>query len=128
MNDIFILKAAHHMHNRVAFPDVGQELIAQPLALAGALHQTRNIHKLNGGGGHFFRVIHIGQHVQPLIRHRHDAGVGFNGAERIIRRLGSRPGDGVEQRALSHVRQSYDPKFHIVPLLLSKSMVLQHLV
>ena len=116
------------MHDGVAFPDVGQELVAQSLALAGALHQTGDVHKFDGGRGHFLGMIHLRQHVQPLVGHRHHAGVGFDGTERIIRRLGSRPGDGVKQRALSHVGQSYDTKFHSVPLLLSKSMVIHSLV
>jgi hypothetical protein len=35
--------------NGVTFPDVGKKLIAQPLTLAGALHQPGNIHKLDRG-------------------------------------------------------------------------------
>ena len=50
------------------FPDVGQELVAQSLALAGALHQTGDVHKFDGGRGHFLGMIHLRQHVQPLVR------------------------------------------------------------
>ena len=108
MDDIFILKAAHHMHHRVAFPNVGKEFVAQAFALAGALHQPGNIHKFHCGGRYLLGVIHALQHLQPPIRHGHDARVGLDGAERIIGRLGPRPRDGVKQRAFAHVGQPHN--------------------
>jgi hypothetical protein len=41
---------AAHLADGVRLPDVGQELVAQPLALAGARHQASDVHKLDGGG------------------------------------------------------------------------------
>ena len=55
----------------------------------------------------FVYVGDLGQLVQPLVRHRHDAGVRFDGAEGIVcslRVLGG--GDGVEQSGLAHVGQA----------------------
>ncbi len=40
-----------HLHNAVALPDVCQELVAQALALAGALHQPRNVLGRHNGAG-----------------------------------------------------------------------------
>ena len=39
MDDVVVDKAAHDMHNGVHLADIGEELISQALALAGAAHQ-----------------------------------------------------------------------------------------
>ena len=46
---------------------------------------------------------------EPRIRHRHDADVGIDGAERIVRRFRfPGAGDGVEQGGLADVGQTDD--------------------
>ena len=45
--DVGILEAAHHVNDRVDFADVGQELVAQPFALAGALDQAGDVQELD---------------------------------------------------------------------------------
>ena len=109
MDDVVVVKAAHHMHDGVALADVAQELVAQAGTLAGTLHQTGDVHELHDGGGLFVGLPDLGQLVQPLVRHRHDAGVRLDGAEGIVcslRILGG--GDGVEQSGLAHVGQADD--------------------
>ena len=108
MDDIIILKAAHNMHDGVALADMGEELVAQALAVAGALDQARDIHKFHAGGRNLLGLVHPGQHVQTLIRHGYHAGVGFNGAERIIGGLRARIGNGVKQGAFAHIGQTND--------------------
>ena len=108
VDDVAVLEAAHHVHDGVHLADVGEEFVAQPLAAARALHQARDVHELQRGGRVLFGVVHFRQHVQPPVRHGHHAGVRLNGAEGIIRRLRAGTGDGVEQRALAHVRQAHD--------------------
>ena len=112
VNHVFVLKAAHHVHNRVYLADVAQKLVAQSLAVARALHKTRNVHKFQNGRRVLLRMIHLRQHVQPGVRHGHHAVVRFNGAKRIIRRLRARAGDGVKQCALAHVRKAHDAQLH----------------
>ena len=85
------------MDNGIRLPDVGQELVAQTRALAGTLDQTGNVHKLDDGRRLFVRLIHLGQLVQPLIRHRHHAHIGVDGAERIVCALCAGVGNGIEQ-------------------------------
>ena len=46
MDDVFVLKAAHHVDDGVHLADVGEELVAQTLAVAGALDQTGDVDKL----------------------------------------------------------------------------------
>ena len=108
MHDVLIIEAAHHMDDGVRLPDIGQELVAQARALAGALHQTRNIHELDDGRGLFVRLVHLGQLVQPLVGHCHHTHIGVNGAEGVVGALGAGVGDGVEQGGFSHVGQSHD--------------------
>ena len=117
MDDVFIHKAAHHMHDGVHLADMAEELVAQALALARALDQTGNIHKLDGGGGHLLRVIHIRQHVQAGIRHQHHAGIGLDGAEGIVGGLRAGLGNGIEKGALAHVGQAHDSQLHSSNLL-----------
>ena len=45
MRDIVILEAAQHVDDRIHLADVGEELVAQALALAGAAHQAGDIHE-----------------------------------------------------------------------------------
>ena len=84
MDDVVIVKAAHHMHNGVALADVAQELVAKASTLAGTLHKARDIHELHDGRGLFVGLPDLGQLVQPLVRHSHDAGVRLDGAERCV--------------------------------------------
>ena len=108
VNDVVVLKAAHHMHNRVALADVGEKLVSQALALGCALDQTRDVDKLDRCGGVFVGVIHFGKHIETLVGNRHHADVRLDGAERIVGALCARIGDGVKQGALSHVGKTYN--------------------
>ena len=47
VHDVRVLEAADHVHHRVHLADVRQELVAEPLALAGALHQSRDVHEFD---------------------------------------------------------------------------------
>ena len=53
-----------YLSNGITLPDVGQELIAQALALTGALHQPGNVHKLNAGGHYLDRLGQITQRLR----------------------------------------------------------------
>ncbi len=84
MHHIRIVKAAHHMHNRIHLTDVRQKLVPQTLAFRRALYKSRDIDKLNHRRSHLCGMIEIRQQVQPLVRHRYDAYIRVNRAERII--------------------------------------------
>ena len=108
VDDVLVVKAADHVDDGVGLPDVGQELVAQTLALAGALHQAGDVHELDDRRGLLVRLVHLRQLVQPLVRHRHHAHVGVDGAERIVGALRAGVGDGIEQSGLAHIGQSHD--------------------
>ena len=109
MDDVVVIKAAHHVHDGIALADVAQELVAQACTLAGTLDQTGDVYKLHDGRCLFVGLPDLSQLVQPLVRHGHDAAVGLNGAEGVVggfRVLGG--SDGVEQSGLADVRQTDD--------------------
>ena len=43
MGDVVVLEAAHHMGDGVDLADVGEELVAEPLAFRGAAHQAGDV-------------------------------------------------------------------------------------
>ena len=43
MRDVAVLETAHDMRDRVAFADVGEKLVAEPLALGGAAHEAGDV-------------------------------------------------------------------------------------
>ena len=109
MDDVVVVEAAHDMHDGVALADVAEELVAKARTLTGTLDEARDIDELHDGGGLLVGLPDLGQLVQPLVGHGHDAAVGLDGAERIVRRLRVLGGgDGVEQSGLADVRQTDD--------------------
>ena len=105
---VFVLETAHHVNDRVHFADMRKELVAESLAAACALHEPRNVHKFDDGGGDFFALIERGELVQPLVGNCHDADVRLDGTERIVRGVRARVRDCVEKGGFSDVRKSYD--------------------
>ena len=105
---VLVVKAAHHVDDGVGAADVLQELVAQTLAVAGALDQAGYVDELYHRRGVLLGVVHIAQEVQPLIRHGDDAHVRLNGAERVVRALRAGICYRVEQCALADVRQTDD--------------------
>ena len=108
MDDVFVLKAAHHMHDGVNLSYMRKEFVAQAFAAAGAFDQACDVYKFHRRRRNLLGLVHLCQNIQPLVRHRHDASIGFNGAKRIIRRLRACAGNGVKQRAFAHVGKSHD--------------------
>ncbi len=49
MGDVGILKAAHHMGDRVDLADIGEELVAETLALRGAAHEPGDVDEGEAG-------------------------------------------------------------------------------
>ena len=108
MDDIGILKAADYVYNSVHLADVGQELIAQALALGRALYQTCDIHKLNDRRGYLGGMVHICQQSQTGVRYGYHTHVGVDGAERIVGGFSACLGQGIEQGTLADIRQTHD--------------------
>jgi hypothetical protein len=101
-----VIEAAHHFHDRIAFADGRQELVAQALAFGGAFDQAGDIVEIEGGIDLALRLEHVGQKIEPLIGNEADPGVRIDGGERIILRQDVRIGNRVEQSGFAHVRKT----------------------
>ena len=89
MDDVGIVEAADHVDDSVHLADVGEELVAQALALGGALYQTGDVHEFDHGGGGLGGIVHGCQLVEAGVRNRNDAYVGIDGAERVVGGFGA---------------------------------------
>ena len=103
---VVVLEAAQHVDYRIGVADVGQELVAQTLALGGSLDKTGYVDDLDSGGYDAFRIIYFGQLDQTLVRHGYHAYVGFDSTEREVGRLRLGIRQTVEKRRLAYIGQS----------------------
>ena len=123
MGDVVVFKTAHHMDDGVYLADVGEKFVAEALALGGAAHQPCDVHKFDNRRGYLLRMVHLGEDVEPPVRHCDHADIRLNGAEGVVCALRSCVCDRVEEGALSDVRQPDDSEFHISLHLLNFSCV-----
>ena len=84
MDDVGILKAAHHMNDGVHLTDVGQELVSQAFSFGCTLYETGDIHKLNDGRRYLLGIVEVSQELQSFIRYCHNAHVRVDGTEGIV--------------------------------------------
>ena len=112
MGDVAVLEAAHHMGDGVDLADVGEELVAEPLALRGAAHEAGDVDEGEPGRHDLHGLGELRQRVEARIGHRDLADIGLDGAEGIIGRLRRRRrGQRIEQRRFADVRQADDAAF-----------------
>ena len=112
VDDVAVLKAAQHVGDGVAFADIGEELVAEALALAGAFHEAGDVDEAHARRDDLLRFGDGGELVETRVGHRHLAGVRLDGAEREVGGLGvGGAGEGVEQRRLADIGQADDPHF-----------------
>ena len=84
MGDVLIVEATQHVNDGIRLANVGQELVAQAFALAGALHQTGNVDNLHRSGYDTPRMNYFGQFLQTFVGNGDDAHVGLDGTKRKI--------------------------------------------
>ena len=112
VGDVAVLEAAHHMRDRVDLADIGEELVAEPLAFRGAAHEAGDIDEGEPRRNDLRRLGELRQLVEARIGHRDLADIRLDGAERIVRRLRRRGrGQRVEQRRLADIRQADNSAF-----------------
>ena len=103
MGHFAVFKATHYMGDGISFADIGEELVAQTLALGCTGHEASDIGELHAGGHHLLRLGDFCQRIKPRVWHWHDAGVGLNSAEGKVFRGDARAGECVEQGGLAHI-------------------------
>ena len=108
MHDVGVLEAAHHVRDRIGLADVREELVAEAFTLRRAGDEARDVDELDRGRQDLLRLDDRRKRVEPRIRHRHDADVRVDGAERIVLRRDLRARQRVEQRGLADVGKPDD--------------------
>jgi hypothetical protein len=73
MGDVAALEAAQHVDDGVHLADVGEELVAEALALAGAADQAGDVDELDLGLDLLRRLGDRGDSVEPIVRNRDSA-------------------------------------------------------
>ena len=116
MDDVGVLETSYNVSDDSHLPDVGQELVAQTLALGGSCHQARDVHEFGYGGDDLCRRNELDYPVKPGIRHVHPSDVGLDCAEWIVGSLRRCACKGGEDGGLSDVRKSHDAavKSHMI--------------
>ena len=104
MDDVLIVKAAHHVSDCVGFTNSTQKFIAQTFTFGGAGNQTGNIDKFHAGGNYAFRFNDRGDQILARIGNRHNAGIGLNGTKGEIFRADARFGKRIKKSGFTHVR------------------------
>ncbi len=104
-----IVEAARDLDDGVDLAHVREELVAQALALTGALDEAGDVDELDRRRDDDVGAGNLPQHFEPRVRHRHHADVRVDGAERIVGRFRlAAAGDGVEQRRFADVGETDD--------------------
>ena len=112
VDHVAVFEAPHYMNDRVDLSNIGEELVAEALALAGAGDKAGDVDKLDGGGNDDISLCDFLKNVGPFIGHNHDADVGFDGAKRVVCSFGlARASEGVEESGLADVGQTDDASF-----------------
>ena len=108
VQDVVVVEAADDVHDRVRLADVGEELVAESLALGRALDESGDVHELDGGGHGALRADDARQLVESRIGEVHPADVRVLGRERIVGGEDARAGERIEERRLANVRKADD--------------------
>ncbi len=104
MNYISIAEDADNLADRIAFADVGEELISQTCAFRCALDDACDIDEGDCGRNDFFRTKNLGEHLKAGIRDAYNANIWFDCGEGVIGSQDIVLGQGVEEGRLSDIR------------------------
>ena len=108
VGDVLVAEDARDLADRRGLADVGEELVAQSLALRGAADDAGDVHELHGRGQDLGRAEELGQRLEPLVGDADDADVGLDRRERVVRREHVVLGQRVEERRLARVGETDD--------------------
>ena len=109
VDDVVVLEAAHNVEDCVALANVREELVAEALALRGALHETGDVGELHRRADDLLRVRDRRERLETRVLHLHDGRVRLDRAERVVLRRGLLSlRERVEQCGLAHVGQPHD--------------------
>ena len=104
--DVVVDERPQHEHDGVDLADVGQELVAEALTLAGALDEPADVDDLDRCVDRLLRLRHHGELVETIVGHLGDADVRVLRGERVRRGERTTAGERVVQRTLARVGET----------------------
>ena len=107
-HDVGVGEVADDLADGIRLADVCQELVAQALALGGALHKAGDVHELHRGGHDAARMHDVGELLKTAVRHVDNAHVGLDRGKGVVGREAALLGEGREQGGLANVGQAND--------------------
>ena len=108
MRDVVVFKTAHDMGDRMGLADVGQELVAEALALRRAGDEPGDIDEFHRRRDDFLRIHDGRQLSEPWIRHRDDPHVRVDRAKWIVLGSDFRCRECIKESRFADVRQTHD--------------------
>ena len=117
VDDVLVGVGADDVQQRVALADVGQELVAQALALGRARDEAGDVVELDRVPDDVGGLDRLGHLLHPLVLDGDDGDVGLDRRERVVGGLGTGLAERVEQRGLARVGHPHQPHLHHRPRL-----------
>jgi hypothetical protein len=108
MDNIGVIKDAHHLSNGIGLANVGKELIPQPFTLAGASNDAGDVDEGDSRRNDALAAKNASEHLEPVVGKIHHANVWLNGGEGVVRRQDRVFGERVKQSGLADIRESND--------------------
>ena len=87
VDDFGVVEAADDVGDGIGGTDVAEELVAEAFALGGAFDEAGDVDEFHGGGDEGFGLDEFGDFGEAGVGDGDDAGVGVDGAERVVCRL-----------------------------------------
>ena len=106
---------ADDVEDRVGFADVAEEAVAEALAAMRARDQPGDVVEGDRVEHDLARADSRRNLLEALVADRDDRDVRLDRRERVVRRLGARLRERVEERGLARVRQPDDADLHECP-------------
>jgi hypothetical protein len=97
MRYIGLIEAAENMYDGIDFPNIRKKLVAEALALRGALHQARDIHELDRRGHAGLRLRELEDSIESRVGDFDHTDVRFDRTKRVILRRSRLRGKSVKE-------------------------------
>ena len=112
MDDVGVIKDADDMADGVAFANMGEELVTETFAFAGAFDEAGDVDEFDRGGDDFFGANGFSEFFEAMIWYFDDADIGVDCTKWIVggvSAFGARK--SVEKSGFANIWEAYDADF-----------------
>ena len=108
VDDVGVVEAADDVDDGVGLADVGEELVAEAFAFAGASDEAGDVDEFDDGGLDLLGLDDFSELGEAGVRDFYDADVGLDGAEGVVGSFDAGFGQRVEEGGFADVGQADD--------------------